>query len=151
MVKNTIKFGIIFAFIAFLGVNNALAAAGDLFVDRGTVYYTNYLGQKRPFSNPETFFAHGFNFSQVRPADPADLALPLSSVMTLPEGTLVKDKSNPTVYLIKGGQKRPFSSVVSFTSRGYSFNQVITTNSLQLALYATGNAYSNVAGATTEE
>ncbi|OGE79256.1 MAG: hypothetical protein A2751_04670 [Candidatus Doudnabacteria bacterium RIFCSPHIGHO2_01_FULL_46_14] len=151
MNKNTVKTFLILVAVLFFSANTTSAAAGDLFLDKGTVYYTNYLGQKRPFSNAEVFFAHGFNFSQVRAATDADLMLPTGAVMTLPEGTLVKAKNSATVYLIKSGQKRPFSSILSFTSRGYSFNHLVTTDSAQLALYPTGNTFSNVAGSTTEE
>ena len=142
---------LVLAIILLGGANTALAAAGDLFVDRGTVYYINYNGERRPFSNPETFFSHGFNFSQVRPATTVDLALPLGIVMTFPEGSLVKTRNNPTVYLIKNGQKRPFATIESFLSRGYSFSNVFNTDASRIAVYQTGNAYTQVAGATTEE
>ena len=152
MNKNIVKISLVLGIIFLLsGANSAVAAAGDLFVDKGTVYYTNYLGQRRPFSSAEIFFANGFTFSQVRPATSADLALPLGTVMAFPDGTLVKANNNPTVYVIRKGQKRPFATLQSFLSRGYSFSNVFSTDPIRIAIYPTGNAYSQVAGATTEE
>ena len=151
MNKNIVKISLVLGIIFLSGVNTAVAAAGDLFVDKGTVYYTNYNGERRPFSSAEIFFAHGFNFSQVRAAATADMALPLGAIMTFPEGSLVKAKNDATVYLIKNGQKRPFATLQSFLSRGYSFSNVFSTDPIRIAIYPTGNAYSQVAGATTEE
>jgi len=125
------------------------AAAGDLFLDRGTVYFVNYLGQKRGFPSADVFFSHGFNFSQVRAATSADLVLPEGPVMTFPEGTLVKSRNSATVYLIKGGQKRAFTSGSIFLSAGYSFSNILTVNQSVIAGVPDGGAFSAVAGANT--
>jgi len=149
--SNIIKslFVVLFVF-GILISNTAAAAAGDLFNDRGTIYFVNYLGQKRGFPSPEIFHAHGFQFSQARLATAADLALPTGPVMGFPEGALVKSKNNPTVYVISRGQKRAFTSASSFLGSGYSFTHVINASSNnQIAAIPEGGVFTSVAGLTT--
>jgi hypothetical protein len=47
-----------------------------------------------------------------------------------PEGTLIKSPSEPTVYVISNGLKRPFASAEIFEELGYQWLNIISTNSI---------------------
>ncbi|MFA4942691.1 MAG: hypothetical protein WC564_03595 [Patescibacteria group bacterium] len=55
---------------------------------------------------------------------------------------LLKSSASPAVYLIDGGQKRPFSSGETFETLGYNWNNVITVSPQLLSLYPLGTAMS---------
>lgn len=56
------------------------------------------------------------------------------------DGTLLKTESFPTVYLISGGQKRPFSDETVFKRLGYNPQNIITVSSQLLYNYPLGEA-----------
>lgn len=56
-----------------------------------------------------------------------------------PDGTLVRVTDNPTVYLIDGGQKRPFGNMAALTSR-FSEKNIVTIPETELARYELGRA-----------
>lgn len=93
----------------------------------GTIYFVDG-SQKRAFRAPETFFSYGFDFVNVKFATPHDLALPDGPVMPFRDGTLVKSKDSPLVYLVSDGQKRGFESGQVFLDQGYSFANMILIN-----------------------
>lgn len=55
------------------------------------------------------------------------------------DGELLMSNSVSTVYLISGGQKRPFSSGDVFLKLGYKFSNIITVSPQLLAQYAAGD------------
>jgi len=55
------------------------------------------------------------------------------------DGELLVSNSVPTVYLISGGRKRPFSSGDVFLQLGYKFTNIITVSPQLLAQYPTGD------------
>jgi hypothetical protein len=81
-------------------------------------------GTRRGFTSADVFQSSGYNFSQVVTATAEDAALPVGPIMTYADGTLVKGPNDPLVYLVTGGQKRPFVSGSVFTGRGYSFANI---------------------------
>ncbi|OGE82113.1 MAG: hypothetical protein A3B10_00730 [Candidatus Doudnabacteria bacterium RIFCSPLOWO2_01_FULL_44_21] len=65
-----------------------------------------------------------------------DLGSPLPPL----EGTLIKSVTDPTVYVIHQGLKRPLMYLV-FTSRGYKFDNVLTLPDLEVGNYPLGDWY----------
>lgn len=57
-----------------------------------------------------------------------------------PDGTLVKLSSEPAVYIISNGQKRPFVSGEAFESLGYQWDQIVTSNGTTLEYHPQGEA-----------
>ncbi len=54
-----------------------------------------------------------------------------------PDGSLLREKGKPGIYLIQNGKKRPFLSKAAFLSR-YSPKKVVTVSASVLASYPTG-------------
>jgi len=46
------------------------------------------------------------------------------SGINLPDGTVIKLPGSPTVYLVSGGQLKPFTSAQDFLGQGYSWSQI---------------------------
>lgn len=112
---------------------------GTLVVSGSTVYKIMG-GQRIGFPSANVFLSHGYSWSQVVPANSADLALPQGANATYADGTLVNDGG--TIFIISGGQKRGFTSGSVFTGLGYSFANVVNDS---LAGYTQG---ANVDSAT---
>jgi len=55
------------------------------------------------------------------------------------DGELLMSSSVPTVYLISGGQKRPFSTGDVFLKLGYKFTNIVTVSPQLLAQYPIGD------------
>ena len=101
----------------------AVHSEGCLVLSGGIVWMiTN--GTRRGYTSAEVFQSHGFNFSQVVAASAEDVALPVGPIMIYADGTLVKGPNDPLVYLVAGGQKRPFVSGSVFLGLGFSFANV---------------------------
>ena len=84
------------------------------------------------------FSVLGYKWSKVKTA-PADLQNYLEdAILTYPDGTLARAAGQPTVYLIKDGQKHEFISSRSFLKLGYRWDKVISTDATELAYYPTG-------------
>jgi hypothetical protein len=101
----------------------AVHSDGCLVLSGGVVWLITG-GTRRGFTSAEVFASHGNNFSQVVTATAEDAALPVGPIMTYADGTLVKGPNDPLVYLVAGGQKRPFVSGSVFTGLGYSFANI---------------------------
>lgn len=113
-----------------LPTNTEAHSNGTLILDGQTVYLIKD-GQRYGFRNEEEYKSHGYNFSQVVPANAADLALPMSTgVVKALEGTLVLDVvDGRTVYMIgSNGTKRGFSSAAIFIALGYKFENLPAIN-----------------------
>jgi hypothetical protein len=57
-------------------------------------------------------------------------------------GELLRSTASNAVYLIDGGQKRPFTSGETFETLGYNWNNIITVSPQLLSLYPLGSAMS---------
>lgn len=100
---------------------------GTLVLANQTVFLiSNWMRQ--PFRSEAVFYSYGYKFEDVNQALPGDLALPEGPVMVFRDGTLIKDPSNPLVYLVTEGQKSGFASESAFNSFGYNFSNVITAD-----------------------
>ncbi|HTL39268.1 MAG TPA: hypothetical protein VL306_00425 [Methylomirabilota bacterium] len=101
----------------------AVHSDGCLVLSGGTVWLiTN--NSRRGFTSEAVFTTNGYNFLQVVAASSEDIALPVGPVMVYGEGTLLKGPSDPLVYLVVGGEKRPFVSGQVFTDLGFIFANV---------------------------
>ncbi len=101
----------------------AVHSEGCLVLSGGVVWLITG-GTRRGFTSAEVFMSGGYNFSQVVSATAEDAALPVGPIMTYADGTLVKGPNDPLVYLVAGGQKRPFVSGSVFLGLGYSFANI---------------------------
>jgi len=63
---------------------------------------------------------------------PSNVTFTTGAVIGLRSGTLIKATNNPTVYLIVGLLKRPFSSEAEFRQYSYSFSKVYVINDTNL-------------------
>jgi hypothetical protein len=82
------------------------------------------------FSSAKVFTDLGYSFSNVRPGDTSFMVAlaPINSAsMAHPDGTLVN--IGGTVYIMKDGSRKAFSSAQIFYSWGLSFAEVVPGNS----------------------
>lgn len=107
----------------FLGVNTQ-AETERLILNGRTVFLIKG-GELHGFPSLEVFLSHGYIFDEISPALPEDLALREGTIMAFREGTLIKEPANPTVYIVTGAEKRPFTSKDVFLKLGYSFSHVL--------------------------
>ncbi|MEO8065850.1 MAG: hypothetical protein ABI643_03295 [Candidatus Doudnabacteria bacterium] len=101
----------------------AVHSEGCLVISNGTVWLITG-GVRKGFPTAPVMESYGYNFSQVAQATAEDLALPQGPVVTYADNTLVKGPSDPLVYLVSGGQKRPFVSGNVFVGLGYQFSNI---------------------------
>ncbi|TSA45465.1 hypothetical protein D4R52_02410 [bacterium] len=98
--------------------------AGTLVVSAGTVWKISDAGTGRQgIDSLAKFNSNFFSFSNVVPANSADLAL--SDQGLLPWGSGQLFNSSGTVYLVSGGVKHGFTSAANFTGNGYKFSNVV--------------------------
>src|SRR3989344_1371119 len=64
---------------------------------------------------------------------------PQSTIVNLPDGTLVKSTTRDRVYHIEAGKRRAIPSAELFTSLGYQWTTIQTVPDRQLALWAIGD------------
>jgi len=97
-------------------------ATGNLvkYANNPTVYRIEN-NTKRGISSPEIFLHYGA-FSDVLIIAPSFQYLD-GPILNYPDGALVKGTA-PTVYLIAGGKKHPFTSAAQFFSEGYNFSMI---------------------------
>jgi dolichol-phosphate mannosyltransferase len=107
-----------------------------------TVYCIEH-GRKRPFLSVEAFAGLGYKWQYILPVpDDALAGLETGPAITAgsryPDGTLVQEANDKTVYRLENGEKRPFNTAQGFLSWGYRWDQVITLNHEALQSYPTG-------------
>ncbi len=96
-----------------------------------TVYLISN-SSKLPISGP-VFTQRKFSFKKVITIPQAEVASYDSGTFVPPlDGTLVLGQSDPTVYLIDGGQKRPISGVI-FSARKYSFRNILKLSDAEIS------------------
>lgn len=84
------------------------------------------------------FQQRGFKFSQVLSAQPGELdGYPTGKLMPPLDGTLIKAKESPAVYLVGNGVLQPVSYFV-FTQKKFSFRNVVSVPSSELAGWEVG-------------
>ncbi|OGE78969.1 MAG: hypothetical protein A2751_00700 [Candidatus Doudnabacteria bacterium RIFCSPHIGHO2_01_FULL_46_14] len=99
---------------------------GALVLDNGTVWRINDQGTGREgVDSLIKFQSHRFQFSNVVPANSADMALPDMGLLSWGHGVLFNH--NGTIYQIAGA-KHGFTSAQVFLGLGFSFKNVITAD-----------------------
>lgn len=97
---------------------------------------------KRGFCTDDTFLALGLSWNAIQQVPTADLPTANGAIICLSTLRfnlgLVKDATNPIVYRLENGQKRPFTSGNGFTSYGYDYPQIATIDDAELAAWPTG-------------
>lgn len=63
---------------------------------------------------------------------------PMDDSIMFKEGSLVKVKDDPTVYVISNGQRRPFADEKSFTRLGYKWDNIIESSQAAVGLHLIG-------------
>jgi hypothetical protein len=95
----------------------------------------------KQYISMSVFSQRGLNLAQV--LDDNSNVLPTMqnvAAMSPLEGTLIKSTSDPTVYVINGGVKRPLTYLV-FVSRKYKFSDVVTFPGSDVADVPSGDWY----------
>ena len=100
-------------------------------------------GEKKHIQDVPSFEALGYNWSSIVKVKPGVLglyrirtALKFNSVH--PEGALIREVGNPTVYLIEGGKKKPISSLNIFNARRLDWNKVLVVGKAQIDKFEIG-------------
>jgi len=91
--------------------------------------------QRQGFESAEVYFTYGFDFAKIVPANDADMALSIGSLVKFRDGTLVNDAG--MYFIISEGQKRRFSSIAQLNSLGYNEINLISAD---LSIYTEGSA-----------
>lgn len=98
---------------------------GTLVLSGGTVWHISDDGTMRHgIDSLAKFQSHRYSFSNVVPANSADIALPDGGLLGWGSGVLFNDGG--TVYQVSGGMKHGFTSAAVFTGQGFNFGQVVS-------------------------
>lgn len=109
---------------------------GTLAKGSGAAIYLIQDGQKREFTSANIFEALGYSWSKIKKIYDEEIILyPLGEHFKYPDGSLVRAKNTPAVYLIKDGQRQPFLSAQNFLANGYSWSQIKEIESAELAVH----------------
>lgn len=80
-----------------------------------------------------------FAGANISPATDSQLnAFPTGLPVPPTDGTLIKEPTNPTVYLVEGGMRRPMS-LLAFSSRDFTFQQIVTLPAAEIVSYGLGS------------
>jgi hypothetical protein len=101
----------------------------------GSTVYLMDQGQRLAIDSASVFNNWQFSWGDIMSVDQRFLS-------EFPQGpnikNLVKDATNPTVYLVKNGQKLPFGSSRAFNVRGYNWGDIVTVSDSLLNTLPTG-------------
>lgn len=119
-------------------------ADGSIVREEGTPeVYVIADGEKKHIQDPTSFTDLGYSWNNIVNVKPGVLGLyrnrvALKSNSTHPEGALIREDGNPTVYLIEGGKKKPISSLKMFAARKLDWNKVLVVNKTQVNNFQSG-------------
>ncbi len=93
-------------------------------------------GQRREFTAGALFEKLGYRWSDIVDISSEEVKNhPLGKLVLWPDGSLLKEKNKPTVFLIENGQKRKFFSGNLFKKLGYKWSDIVEVNSNELKEY----------------
>ena len=100
-------------------------------------------GEKKHIQDPKAFEDLGYDWNSIVKVKPGVLGLyrirtALKSNSIHPEGALIREVGNPTVYLIEGGKKKPISSLNIFNARRLDWNKVLVVAKNQMEKFEIG-------------
>jgi rare lipoprotein A (peptidoglycan hydrolase) len=119
------------------------SSSGELWQDRktGGIFWVNK-GAKAPLTD-KVYLTAMFKNKKIIKKTSLELAkLKTVTPVRLPDGSLLKSKSGPTVYLIYKGQRRAFANGAAFEKLGYDFKRVLEVSDSVLRQYGEGQAIS---------
>lgn len=107
----------------------------------GGVYYVQN-GEKAPIWAREILDTR-FPRARITPVHPDELATyATASPLNFADGELVRTETDPAVYFIENGARRPITSGELFEKLGFNWNNVITTSEKALFLHTLGEPLS---------
>lgn len=110
---------------------------GALVKDASNNVYLLESGKKRVFTSAKLFEFLKYAWTKVK-ADPLVENYLDGEAMRYPDGTLVRGKDEPSVYLVQGGNRREFTSGALFEKLGYKWSSIVTIEKAELAAYGIG-------------
>ncbi len=121
------------------------SATGELLQDEetGGIYYVAD-GTKHPLYDKALLAVNFYNEPIGRASTATLSAMADGDPIRFDDGVLVKAPSDPAVYVISGGKKRPIPSEDVFLSFGYRWSNVIVTSQKMLDLHPIGDPLSVV-------
>jgi len=97
-------------------------------------------GKRRHISSAVLFTKLGFNWEDVITVNQSELtAHPLGEKLLFADGTLIKEKELPPVYLVQNQKRHWIKSLAAFISLGYKWKDVISLSSEEISSYAIGS------------
>jgi hypothetical protein len=109
-------------------------------VNAGGTFYLVSSGVRHGITDPGMLASYGLGFGDATAATPGDLALPEGNLLTPNDGSLVKSREDPTVYLVSDQHRYAFVSARVFTALGFRFASVLVVTNPELqALPASAN------------
>lgn len=97
-------------------------------------------GLRRDYDSLQTFQQTGISYSKL--VSPNSLVSDLfaqRAFLKYPDGTLLQEIGQPTVYYLQNGQKRPLRvTAIEFEKLGFSWASIIEIDSIDIALYGDG-------------
>lgn len=92
--------------------------------------------QRRHIVSPLVFDKRGYQWSEILTVADAELnEHTVGPDFLLPSGTLAKEKDKPLVYYLEDNSRRPIPSADIFTQRQFQWQDILTLDKTELALY----------------
>jgi hypothetical protein len=120
------------------GVSNQASKADSsnsnqpkLINDKGTFYLIKD-NKKFGVTNPGILQTHGYDFKDAQSATETEKQLLVSGTLTPAAGSLVKTKTDPTVFFVSEGKKFGFATSQVFSGLDYKFNSVVIVTEAEL-------------------
>jgi hypothetical protein len=123
--------------------NQSVYSSSVNLINSSGTFYLIINGQRDGITDPGILNSYGFNFNQSQIPTAAELNLPLGPNLPPDNGSLVKTLSDPTIYLISGGQRHGLTSSAVFTGLGFKTSNVLTVTSPELDQEPIGSVISN--------
>lgn len=105
------------------------------------VYYIS-AGQKRFIPTGEVYLTRFFSWAKIITVDPtvlSDANYPVGSALPYRDGEIVKESSNPAVYVFESGLKRHILTLETFATYNYSWSNLVIAQDGSLAAYGDGS------------
>lgn len=103
------------------------------------VVYLTADGKKHHLRSAAVFRSHGFEWSDIVVISTEEMSsYPLGEMMNFANGSVLKG-SVPTIYLVTGGNKRPFSSAETYLDLGFKWSSYRTVSDLILGAFSSGS------------
>ncbi len=118
---------------------------GTVIQGSGPTVYVISEGKKRPFVSVNAFNGLGYKWGIIKRVSDAHLSLyetgeAISENSSYPEGALIQQEGDPTVWQIKDGKRKPVPSISVFNANKWGWNYVLKANAEQLNKFSQGNA-----------